>query len=186
MRRVAICLAAFAVTLPVDLPESRMTRHDQHSFAEPAEARVTHVAIDLTADFEAHDFSGTATLTVEAVPDAKEVVLDTRTLTIEGASDRSGEPLAFHLDAADPSLAAHCMSPSGRSADRREIPALLAAVAMAASVSDPAASIPTSSQGRRSSRARDRRRMSRRPPEHDAHRRARSAVCGDERRAAHA
>ena len=119
MRRVAICLAAFAVTLPVGLPESRMTRHDQHSFAEPAEARVTHVAIDLTADFEAHVFRGTATLTVEAVPAAKEVVLDTKTLTIESATDQAGEPLAFHLDAADPILgrALHVTLP----ADRRTV-----------------------------------------------------------------
>jgi leukotriene-A4 hydrolase len=101
VRRVAICLAAFAVTLPVNLPESRMTRHDQHSFADPSDARVTHVALDLTADFEAHVFRGTATLTVEAVPAAKEVVLDTKTLTIEGATDQAGQPLAFHLGTAD-------------------------------------------------------------------------------------
>ncbi len=96
-----------------------MTRHDQHSFAEPADARVTHVAIDLTADFEAHVFSGTATLTVEAVPAAKEVVLDTKTLTIESATDQAGEPLAFHLDAADPILgrALHVTLP----ADRRTV-----------------------------------------------------------------
>ena len=141
MRRVAICLAAFAViamesaglkacatfeveaarptAAPADLPESRMTRHDQHSFAEPADARVTHVAIDLTADFEAHVFSGTATLTVEAVPTAKEVVLDTKTLTIEGATDQAGEALAFHVGAADPILgrALHVALP----ADRRTV-----------------------------------------------------------------
>jgi leukotriene-A4 hydrolase len=119
VRRVAICLAALAVTSPVDHPESRMTRHDQHSFAQPADARVTHVAIDLTADFEAHVFSGTATLTVEAVPAANEVVLDTKTLTIDAATDQAGEPLAFHLDAADPILgrALHVALP----ADRRTV-----------------------------------------------------------------
>ena len=44
---------------------------DVHSFARPTEARVTHVALDLTADFATHRLSGTATLTVDAVPAAR-------------------------------------------------------------------------------------------------------------------
>ena len=32
---------------------------DIHSFARPAEARVTHVALDLQADFTARTLSGT-------------------------------------------------------------------------------------------------------------------------------
>ncbi len=171
-----------------------MTRHDQHSFAEPADARVTHVAIDLTADFEAHVFSGTATLTVEAVPTAKEVVLDTKTLTIEGATDQAGEPLAFHLDAADPILgrALHVALP----ADRRTVvvkyrtspgaaalqwlrPSQTAGgkhpVRLLARRGDPHAHVdPDAGQPRR-------------PPDlRRAHRRACRAACGDERRAAHA
>src|SRR5262245_6210529 len=38
---------------------------DIHSFARPAEARVTHVALDLQADFASRTLAGTATLTVE-------------------------------------------------------------------------------------------------------------------------
>ncbi len=131
MRDAVIGLAAIALSLsePEGLKsaglkacatvEGTVTRHDQHSFAEPGEARVTHVAIDLTADFEAHVFSGTATLTIQAVPAAKEVVLDTKTLTIEAATDQGGEPLAFHLGAADPILgrALHVALP----ADRRTV-----------------------------------------------------------------
>jgi leukotriene-A4 hydrolase len=110
-----LCVAALAAIFP----ETRMTRHDQHSFAEPADARVTHVALDLTADFEAHVFRGTATLTVEAVPAAKDVVLDTKTLTIEAATDRAGQPLPFHLGDADAILgrSLHVTLP----ADRRTI-----------------------------------------------------------------
>src|SRR4051794_40351977 len=49
---------------------------DTHSFARPLEARVTHVALDLTVDFDAKRLSGTATLDIERKPDAKEIVLD--------------------------------------------------------------------------------------------------------------
>jgi aminopeptidase N len=96
-----------------------MSRRDQHSYAEPSEARVTHVSLDLAADFEAHVFRGAATLTIDAVPTAKEIVLDTKTLTVEDVTDESGQPLAFHLDVADPILgrALHVTLP----ADRRMI-----------------------------------------------------------------
>ena len=42
--------------------------HDTHSFARPAEARVTHVALDLRADFAARTLAGTATLTLAVAP----------------------------------------------------------------------------------------------------------------------
>ena len=51
---------------------------DPHSFARPDEARVTDVALDLTADFSTHTLRGTATLTLVIAPGAHEVVLDTK------------------------------------------------------------------------------------------------------------
>src|SRR4051812_32977114 len=45
---------------------------DVKSYARPAEARVTHVALNLRADFEAKRISGWATLDVEAAPNARE------------------------------------------------------------------------------------------------------------------
>jgi aminopeptidase N len=77
---------------------------DVHSHARPEEARVTHVALDLDADFEAKVLSGTATLTVAAAPGADEIVLDTRGLTVERVTDAGGGPLAFVLGPADPIL----------------------------------------------------------------------------------
>ena len=78
--------------------------HDVHSYANPAEARVTDVALDLTADFDAKQLHGTATLTLDRAPGAEAVVLDTRDLTIEAVTTADGTPLAFELGDADPHL----------------------------------------------------------------------------------
>jgi leukotriene-A4 hydrolase len=74
---------------------------DIHSFARPAEARVTHVALDLRADFAARQLAGTAALTVERSGGAQHVVLDTRDLTIEKVTDASGADLKWERGAAD-------------------------------------------------------------------------------------
>jgi aminopeptidase N len=75
---------------------------DIHSFARPAEARVTHVALDLRADMLAHELHGTATLTVQRGPAASELVLDTRDLDIEKVGDGSGAALEHALGDVDP------------------------------------------------------------------------------------
>lgn len=77
---------------------------DIHSFARPAEARVTHVALDLKADFDAKRLSGTARLTIDRRPDASQIVLDSRDLTIEQVADPSGQKLPFVLAPPDPIL----------------------------------------------------------------------------------
>ncbi|HYE96901.1 MAG TPA: M1 family metallopeptidase [Rubricoccaceae bacterium] len=77
---------------------------DVHSYARPGEARVTHVALDLDADFGVKELAGTATLTVARVPGARQVVLDTRDLMIERVTDADGDPLVFEMGAADPIL----------------------------------------------------------------------------------
>ncbi len=56
---------------------------DIHSYARPHEVRVTHVALDLTADFDARVLSGTATLSLQRNGSASEVVLDTKGLDIQ-------------------------------------------------------------------------------------------------------
>ena len=70
---------------------------DAHSYAIPSEARVTHVSLDLAADFDAHVLAGRATLTLEAVPSATTVVLDTHDLVIEGVVDAAGQKLHYEL-----------------------------------------------------------------------------------------
>lgn len=103
MARALALVLAVACWVPalaqgIDLP------HDVHSYARPAEARVTHVALDLDADFEAHQLAGTAALTIAAAPEAGEIVLDTRDLAIERVTDAAGQPLAFELGEPDPVL----------------------------------------------------------------------------------
>ena len=83
--------------LPAAAPETPHTPppshdfHDIHSAAKPEEARVTNVALDLRADFQARRLSGTATLSLEAAPGAREVILDTQDLTIDSVTDASGK-----------------------------------------------------------------------------------------------
>jgi leukotriene-A4 hydrolase len=79
-------------------------RADTHSFARPDQARVTHVALDLAADFESRTLAGTATLTVERAAAATDIVLDTRDLEIARVTDTKGGELKFALGAADPIL----------------------------------------------------------------------------------
>ena len=74
---------------------------DIHSNARPAEARVGHVALDLTADFAAKTLSGSATLDVTGRVGATEVVLDTKNLDIRGVRDAQGRPLRHELGAVD-------------------------------------------------------------------------------------
>ena len=73
---------------------------DVHSFARPADARVTHVALDLQVDFTKRVLGGRATLTFARRPDARELILDTRGLQIRQVLDERRQALAFRLDPA--------------------------------------------------------------------------------------
>lgn len=64
---------------------------DPHSHAKPGEARVTHVSLDLTADFARKVLAGTATLTIAARPDAREIVLDVDGLNIGSVRTNLGD-----------------------------------------------------------------------------------------------
>jgi leukotriene-A4 hydrolase len=85
-----------------DAPPVQADAADIHSFARPAEARVTHVALDLNADMQAHELRGTATLTLQRRPGATDLVLDTRDLDIEKVADSGGAALEHTLGDADP------------------------------------------------------------------------------------
>ncbi|WP_106640789.1 M1 family metallopeptidase [Allosphingosinicella vermicomposti] len=79
---------------------------DVHSYARPEIARVTHMALDLTADFAAKRIGGTATLDVQAAPGAKEIILDSKGLEILKVTDGNGRALEYALGTADPTLGA--------------------------------------------------------------------------------
>ena len=79
---------------------------DTASYARPLEARVHHVALDLTVDFEAKRIGGTAALDIDRKPDAKEIVLDDKGLEIESITDSANQPLEWKVGAADEKLGA--------------------------------------------------------------------------------
>jgi len=84
------------------LPATPVT--DPHSYARPAEARVTDVALDVRADFTRKVFEGSATLTLQVAPGARDVVLDTRGLEIQSVADAKGAALTFSFGPDDPIL----------------------------------------------------------------------------------
>jgi aminopeptidase N len=81
-----------------------MSRIDVHSFAQPEQARVTHMALDWDVDFEQHRIRGTVTLDVERRPGPAQLVLDTRELEIEDVEAQGegwGAPARFELGQRD-------------------------------------------------------------------------------------
>ncbi|MGQ0533834.1 MAG: M1 family aminopeptidase/hydrolase, partial [Caulobacteraceae bacterium] len=79
--------------------------HDPHSYAKPEEARVLNVSLDVRADFERKVITGTCRLTIAARDDARELVLDTRGLSI-GSISGNGRELPFMIGANDEELGA--------------------------------------------------------------------------------
>lgn len=89
------------------------TRRDHHSYANPSEMRVTHIALDLTVNFDTRMLTGTATLSVERVrKDAQKLMLDTRDLAIrkiEAETGGSWQPVAWDMGERDPALGSPLM-----------------------------------------------------------------------------
>ncbi|MEM6261318.1 MAG: M1 family metallopeptidase [Bacteroidota bacterium] len=83
-------------------------KSDPHSFALVDESKVNHLDLDLEVDFEHKTIGGTATLSLENTPRAKNLVLDTKQLMIEEVTrlDSSGksETVKFELGNTDPIL----------------------------------------------------------------------------------
>jgi aminopeptidase N len=71
---------------------------DVHSRARPGIARVTHVDLDLSADFATRTLSGTATLDVQAASPDVLLTLDVRGLAIESVTDGDGSALSWRLE----------------------------------------------------------------------------------------
>ena len=73
---------------------------DVHSYAQPEEARVTHVSLDLTPDFTTKRLSGTAKLAITRAEGADSVVLDVRDLDVRSVTDVNGAPLGYNIGSA--------------------------------------------------------------------------------------
>lgn len=99
----ALAHAQTAKVAPVlTTPEAK----DVWTYARPAEARVTHVDLELKVDFDSKTIGGVATLDVLAAKGAKEIVLDTLDLDIAQVTDDRGTALAYALGKSDPQLGA--------------------------------------------------------------------------------
>lgn len=79
---------------------------DYHSQSNPNDVIVSHLELDLTADFESKVLSGSVVLTYEKLtPTASTLILDTRDLVINQVT-AEGQPLDFVLHTADEDLGA--------------------------------------------------------------------------------
>ncbi len=103
-----LSLSALTVALPLHAkpatPAPILTTPealDSQTYAKPQVARVTHVHLDLTADFAAKVMRGTATLDILATKTAREIILDDKGLVIDKISDAKGRALTFTLGASD-------------------------------------------------------------------------------------
>jgi len=90
---VVLALFVLAACVPPSSPS------DPHSFARPAQARVTHVSLDLTPDFATHRMTSTARLAIQRSASADSIILDTRDLTISRITDARGTALGYTLGA---------------------------------------------------------------------------------------
>ncbi|KKC25341.1 M1 family metallopeptidase [Sphingomonas sp. SRS2] len=100
----AMLLLAAAPLAAAPRPSPILTTPDARdalSYARPEVARVTHIDLDLIADFTTKEMRGTATLDIVARPGASEIVLDDKSLVIERIADPKGRPLTWSVGAAD-------------------------------------------------------------------------------------
>lgn len=100
---LALASVATAQAAP-DAPSPILTTpeaKDLLTYAEPQTARVTHVDLDLKADFASHVVSGRATLDILAAPAATRIVLDDKGLVIARITDAAGRALKWSVGAED-------------------------------------------------------------------------------------
>ena len=94
---------------------------DYHSFANPDEIKVTHLTLDLTADFELKQVTGSVELDFKRIDaNATELILDTRDLTIKQVTI-NGNAVNYSLKKADENLGSALHIEVGSSADKVRI-----------------------------------------------------------------
>ncbi|MEP2025086.1 MAG: M1 family metallopeptidase [Reichenbachiella sp.] len=86
--------------------DTTMEASDSHSFARPNEAVVTHLNWNANVNFELKKIEATAMLTINTSPEAKQLILDTKDLTINSIMNGNNEVLNFVLGESQPHLGA--------------------------------------------------------------------------------
>ncbi len=104
LARTIVCAAVLGLAAVSSRAADAMS--DAHSFANLQDFRVTHVALDLNADFERKRLAGFVDLSIDRLNDAaRELILDTRDLKIE-AVELDGKQLEYRVGEAKPILGA--------------------------------------------------------------------------------
>ncbi len=82
--------------------KSMHTIEDPHSFSDPAEAVITHLDLDIVADFDHKVLFGSANYTIETAPDASEIIFDTDDgLEIKSVTLDNGQEATYRLGEED-------------------------------------------------------------------------------------
>jgi leukotriene-A4 hydrolase len=76
---------------------------DQHSFAQPNVAKITHLNLNAEVDFQQRQINGIANYSIQTSTDASQIILDTKGLTIHRIHSNGAE-LAFTLEQENPIL----------------------------------------------------------------------------------
>ncbi len=77
---------------------------DSHSFSKPSEARVTHLNWVAKIDFPSKTIIATATWQIAATVNSKEIIFDTKDLSIDKVVLGNNEAAAYKLTDADPTF----------------------------------------------------------------------------------
>ena len=97
LSKLSILLVALPISV-LGLTSNAAAVEDPHSFSNPDDVLVTHVALDLEVDFGLHRLEGTALLNIDNKTGTRELLLDTRDLEIlnvEISKDTNNWRVAF-------------------------------------------------------------------------------------------
>lgn len=104
-----LCAILLCCALPFAHAAESLAPRDPHSFTNAQHFRTTHLALDLRADFARRELSGFVDLSLERLdPQAHELVLDTRDLSIERIelTAPTRQALTFRVGTRDATLGA--------------------------------------------------------------------------------
>lgn len=81
--------------------KSQILANDVHSYSQPNVARVVHLDLKLTVDFEEKVLSGTARYTIDLAENATQIIFDTYDLNISSVFVNESEEAKFELGTKD-------------------------------------------------------------------------------------
>ncbi len=101
---MALLVGWWAASCATLSSSSGVRERDPHSFSNPDEIAVTHLALDLSVDFERRVIRGAATWSLRHLQDASVLVLDSNKLNIKDVTLDEGTPTEFEIGASQKHL----------------------------------------------------------------------------------